>query len=769
VSVRRALALVAIGIAGYAVLALLFPRFSSAAQWHVRLGAEDSIVRARNVAAEHGFDVTGWPAEAGVRVDRQLQNELATHGADAADAAQIHIGFRNPRDPETGVGVRLDTGGTPTAIVLQREQQPGDDVTVAAARPIAERAFRGFVADANAYRSVAQEDLGDRGVRFRWERDGETPNVVHRATAIVSGTQVRDLRYGAELREGKGAHNRGGAIDTIDTVSDAAVIFGVLFGLVLYIIAAGRGLVPQRLALALTLLGWLLLLVELFAELDPKIVSIFYTSNASARWTLIFGAAIIGIPTALGLTGGYPSMRRCFPRQLRSFEELLLRDRVISRSVGAALLTGIALGGWIAAVPHLIRATGWFGRYWIDDAPTDPLFRSGLMPTAIYGACVTVLVAFALLASFVQDKIKGRAGYALAFLLAFTVILDDAVGTLAPTLLAGLIVTIILDQLFRRVDLLAVVVAAASGAFVVAAATRIVQPAPSVRADGWAGIALSAIVAAAAFAIALRGSVKPYVPWQPRPARAERERIQAEFDVARLAQERMLPATAPQLPATSIASFCRPAKQVGGDLYDFVTMSDGTVGIAVADVSGKGVPAALVMTITKGLLLAASDGRSDPLETLADVNAGIHSLRNRSVFVTMLFGVFDPVRRTFQFVRAGHTPLIVRRSSGQVETFSPGGLGIGMASSRTFSALCQRATITTTPGDLLILFSDGMSEAMNEHSEEFGEERLLATVRDRVTNAMSAEEVRVVLVDAVDQFRGGAAAHDDMTLVVVKT
>jgi sigma-B regulation protein RsbU (phosphoserine phosphatase) len=135
----------------------------------------------------------------------------------------------------------------------------------------------------------------------------------------------------------------------------------------------------------------------------------------------------------------------------------------------------------------------------------------------------------------------------------------------------------------------------------------------------------------------------------------------------------------------------------------------------------------------------------------------------------MLFGVFDPIARTFQFVRAGHTPLVWRKASGAVEMLSPRGIGVGMTSPRTFSALCERRTITTSPGDFLILYSDGVNEAMNERTEEFGDERLVTIVRDRVTDAMSAEEVRAMLVQAVDDFRGAAPAHDDMTLVVVKT
>lgn len=758
-TMKRALALLAIGIAGYALLALLFPRYSTAAQWQVRLGADEAIARARTVAAAHGFDVAGWPAEAGARVQRSLQQEAGER------AVQVHVVFTDPRDSEHIVGVRLNGNGRPTAVVMKRKPAPGDDVTVEAARPVAERAFGSFVPDSASYHSYAEEDLGPEGVRFRWERGDRSVPVIDRAAAVVVGNELRDIRYGPEL----GNTHQDGAIDVLDIVSDLSAVGAVIFGLVLYIMATGRRLVPQRLALTLAAISGLLLLVELWADLDPIKLAIFYPSNVSARWTLFFGAAFVAVPVGLALGGGYPYARRRFPRQLIAFEELLLRGRFTSRGVGAAVLTGIAAGGWIAVIPYLIRATGLLGDYRIGDTAADVLFRSGLMPIGVYGNAMPVLVSFALVVSFVEDKLRARAGTVAALLLAYMILLDDAAAPVIAALLAAALVTLLYDRMFRRVDLLAAVAAVTSAAWAVAALTRFAQPAASIQSNGWLSVALGAVTTIAAFAVALRGSTKPYLPWEPRPARAERERIQAEFEVAHLAQERMLPATPPSLPGTSIASFCRPARQVGGDLFDFVTMSDGSLGIAVADVSGKGVPAALVMTITKGLLLAASDGRSDPLETLADINTGIHSLGHRSTFVTMLFGVFDPTARTFQFVRAGHTPLLWRKASGEITTLSPRGIGVGMTSPRNFSAICERATITTTPGDLLILYSDGVNEAMNERSEEFGDERLLAIVRDRVTDAMSAEDVRAVIVDAVDQFRGTAPAHDDMTLVVVKT
>jgi hypothetical protein len=754
VSRGRALLFLGIGVVGYLLFALLFPRYSTGVQWKIRLGPNESIAQARRVAAEHGFDVTGWSAESAVRVDRKV------------DDAQILVGFRHPTVSDEAVGIRLDPSGRPTAVVHRREHRPGDDVTVDAARPLAERALRELTPHAAQYRSVAQEDLGDEGVRFKWERSGTDPNVVERASAIVAGTSVRDIRY--ELEESEQGARRNRAVDGLDSVSDVSVIVASLFGLVLYVIASARRMIPQRLMLTLAGIVWALLLIEMLSGLDPKLATIFSNGNNSARWTLVLAAAFLAFPGCMAVMGGYPAARRRFPRQLVSLEELLLRGRITSRSVGAALVAGIAAGGWIAVTPHLIRATGLFGNYRVDDAFDDPLFLSGALPLELYGAVILALLSVFLLGSFVRDKLRGHLGTAIALVLAVIILSNDDVDSIVAALLAAVLVTHILDQLFRRAGLLTLITAAASSAWALNAASRLVQPAPSIHAQGWIVVIAGIAVAAAALAVASWGSVKPYLPWEPRPARAERERIQAEFDVARQAQEQMLPATPPELPGTSIASFCRPARQVGGDLYDFVPMSDGSVGIAVADVSGKGVPAALVMTITKGLLLAASDGCSDPLETLADVNAGIHSLGNRSVFVTMLFGVFDPVARTFQFVRAGHTPLVWRKASGEVATLSPRGIGIGMTGPRTFSTLCERQTITTAPGDFLILYSDGVNEAMNEHHEEFGDERLLNIVRDQITNATTAEEARVILVKAVDDFRGSAPAHDDMTLVIVK-
>jgi hypothetical protein len=179
----RTILLLAAGILGYALYGWLFARFSSATRWNVQLGPEETIRRAREVAAQHGFDVRGWDSRTGAEANSRL------------DRAQLFAGFRDPQHEDEWIGVRLDANGRPTAVVVQRERKPADDVTVDQARPLADRAFRSFVPNANEYRLVAQEDLGDRGVRFQWERRGENADFEDHARVVVAGNTIRDVRF----------------------------------------------------------------------------------------------------------------------------------------------------------------------------------------------------------------------------------------------------------------------------------------------------------------------------------------------------------------------------------------------------------------------------------------------------------------------------------------------------------------------------------------------------------------------------------------------
>lgn len=248
-----------------------------------------------------------------------------------------------------------------------------------------------------------------------------------------------------------------------------------------------------------------------------------------------------------------------------------------------------------------------------------------------------------------------------------------------------------------------------------------------------------------------------------------RERLKAEFTDAREAQRRLLPAVPPALPGYDVAALCVPATDVSGDLYDFHALPDGRTLFSVADVSGKGMPAALYMTLCKGILAAVCEETSD-VHTIASLSnrhvysAGAHRRREGRVFVTAALAALRPETGELELVRAGHNPPLLVRSGGETSFLKPSGLAFGMAAAGTFDPRLGVETVVLAPGDLILLYSDGITEAMNLEADQFSEERLVAALSE----PGDAVTICARIVDAVNAFAAGAPQHDDMTLVVVR-
>jgi serine phosphatase RsbU (regulator of sigma subunit) len=247
-----------------------------------------------------------------------------------------------------------------------------------------------------------------------------------------------------------------------------------------------------------------------------------------------------------------------------------------------------------------------------------------------------------------------------------------------------------------------------------------------------------------------------------------RERLKAEFTDAREAQRRLLPAIPPALAGYDITALCEPATDVGGDLYDFHTLPDGRTLFSVADVSGKGMPAALYMTLCKGVLAAVCEETSDMQRIAALANrhiysAGARGRRDRRVFVTAVLAALRPETGEIELVRAGHNPPLLVRCGGEVTFLKPSGIAFGMAGPVVFDPRLGREIVVLEPGDLLLLYSDGITEAMDREQAQFGEERLIEALREPADSAAICARI----VDAVNAFAAGAPRHDDMTLVVI--
>ncbi len=248
---------------------------------------------------------------------------------------------------------------------------------------------------------------------------------------------------------------------------------------------------------------------------------------------------------------------------------------------------------------------------------------------------------------------------------------------------------------------------------------------------------------------------------------AERERFLKELEIARSIQMRFLPATPPTFAKLDIACLCRPAMEVGGDYYDFVRHDDQRLSVVVGDVSGKGVSAAFFMTMAKGIIKALSRINASPKYLLSEMNTVFYENTPRKVFISLIYGLFDLQNNTLTFSRAGHNPLIVRKSVGNApELLNPRGLAIGLERGTVFAATIEEKTVPIQPGDVFVFYTDGISESMNKNGEEFGEERLGQLINRH------AQESAATLLDSITReithFAGGANQHDDFTMVVVR-
>ena len=250
---------------------------------------------------------------------------------------------------------------------------------------------------------------------------------------------------------------------------------------------------------------------------------------------------------------------------------------------------------------------------------------------------------------------------------------------------------------------------------------------------------------------------------------AEKKRLEEELRIAREMQMSLLPRDAATIPGLTVAPFSRPAREVGGDYYDVVRLGERRLGVLVADVSGKGTSAAFYMAELKGLVLSLSPIYESPRRLLIEVNRILSASLDEQSFITMTYAVIDLDTRTITYARAGHTPFIYLRPGepAGARMLVPDGLVLGLRGLEGhFDALIEERSQPIGAGDLAVLFTDGITEAMNEDADMFGEERLNRLLQEHAALAPTALLDRVL--QDVEAFVGTADQHDDMTMVLVR-
>jgi serine phosphatase RsbU (regulator of sigma subunit) len=256
---------------------------------------------------------------------------------------------------------------------------------------------------------------------------------------------------------------------------------------------------------------------------------------------------------------------------------------------------------------------------------------------------------------------------------------------------------------------------------------------------------------------------------EAQAALVEKERLEHELDLARSLQRSILPNRFPEHPRISFAARSRPARRVGGDFYDVIALRNGCFGLVMADVSDKGLPAALFMALARSLIRAEAQRGArrggagpGPREVLLNVHRLLLEMSRAEIYVTVFYGVLDPATRSLTYARAGHDrPLLLDPAVGQCRPLAADGMALGFVE----DVFLEEARVDLRPGEMLVLYTDGIIDAESPEGEFFGVERLCQTICGAGT--LGAQALCDLLFGQVGGFQAGAGQFDDMALLVI--
>ena len=242
----------------------------------------------------------------------------------------------------------------------------------------------------------------------------------------------------------------------------------------------------------------------------------------------------------------------------------------------------------------------------------------------------------------------------------------------------------------------------------------------------------------------------------------EKQRLETQLEVARQVQLELLPARDPELEGFDISAYNFPTEEVSGDYYDWVRIYDDQIGIVIADVSGKGVPAALLMAFLRASLRAATHIGYAPHISMSKVNYLLWESIERNQFVTAFYGILDATNRTLSYSNAGHSPPLLMKADGTERFEERGGVPLGMFRDSRYYEYFE----TIEPGEVFVLYTDGVTEAMNSSDEEYERDRLVAAVRE--CRHLPAREMIDFIHRELTAWTEGRGAHDDVTFFIIK-
>lgn len=780
---RQVLISTLLAAAGLAVAWRLFPSVDAMGKYPAHLSREAAIAKARTIAESFGRTVEDWDASASSNVSDRTYEFLRTSRdhpmAHAVSPLEYTVVFA--RGPFL-VSVRLTHTGAPAEFSFRDGRQPEFSPQPLSADD--ERDVLAAFAGVNQkhFRKVSSVSRAAQGHLTTWEwREEDEPDLILQLEVISAPDGVRSAAMRSEfsaaaLQRWVATFGRSG---TRFVMIPILMVLAITITNALFFAGLARGHIKLRPALrffaglmALWAVGYVAGI-----HLDRTFMDAASSGHPPPERLLRdLGLAVAMMPLFAAMWAvGRNMMRSSGLERWWTWDAVLDGDWWRSQ-VGNSVACGLLVGAALTALPLALCALHLFARTDLKMSWPPALAArvpavlpiSNLMPWDFAGI-------FFLLVPMACTRYGRRvippwvrwilvAGLSVVIVTMVSVLLVDSLGgyVVSGVLAAGFF------AIYWWLDLTAVLVSSIGYSAASLAIYLLHQDSSELRASGLAvaalygGLALAGVVAAR-WAPAL----EPVPEEQVVEIIAEREALESEFAMARAAQQRLLPRIPARVDGFSLSASCHPARDVGGDLYDFFRFPDGSYGMCVADVSGKGVPAALYMTMTKGILAAASRDPVDLPGLAAVLNAQLYAAGRKKTFVTMALARLDPSVRRLEYLRAGHNSILWRRSeAGSCEYRKPRGVGLGLAPSRLFDRAIQVDQLDLQPGDVVVFYSDGITEAMNTALELFGEERLEAVVQQHA--GLDAAGIEAAILREVRSFAAGEPPHDDMTLLVLK-
>lgn len=523
-------------------------------------------------------------------------------------------------------------------------------------------------------------------------------------------------------------------------------------------------------------IGFILSFSSVASGLGIGTMNILYKSLIATGVVVLLWLPLVAILTFSSWGVGESSARAIWPEKLYSFDAAT-HFKLLNERLGSSILRGYAYAGIIlgvyAIIHPLLHLHEYSNEFVGTGAPLDSYIPSvkvlaEALAVALFGETFSRL---GILSYFGRKKIaKGVAVSLLVFFPSLSYPMPFGEYNVLIRIIFSLTLSAVLICLFLRYDFVTALVTSA----LFCSAQGLIPLFSSSNSYFEFNAVIVAVLLVLPIVVSLAGLWKkqPFeltVDLMPAHIRriSERERMTRELEIAKSVQNNLFPKSTPNVSRLEFGGICIPALEVGGDYYDFVEMEGGLIGTAIADVSGKGLPAAIYMTLTKGALQASAENQSSPRIVLSKINQIVYRSISRGTFISMIYAVIDEKTHNVKFSRAGHNPLALFSSdSKSAQLFTPNGLAIGLDSGEKFDATLEEMEIQLRPGDALVFYTDGFTEAMDLQANEFGEERLVALIES--VRHLSVKEMLVRIEAGVRKFVGNAPQHDDMTMVVIK-